>query len=84
MTLTIGYCRDSQTGNFIATWVNHAYHPSSRYRRQQIVVLPGAFFRILPRIDRRSVANCIDITAEEATALGFIVNAPAAKEVAAV
>ncbi|WP_342437829.1 hypothetical protein NSS79_34150 [Paenibacillus sp. FSL L8-0436] len=72
-TFEIGYARDCRTGNFIVTKIDYAFPANSKYRRQQICVLPGAFFRALPSIDRRSVANVIEITANQAHELGFIV-----------
>lgn len=69
----IGYCRDAKTGNFIVT-----YRGGSK--RQQIVVLAAAFQRITG-IDRRSVANIINVTAAQLDELGFIRNS--GKEAAA-
>ncbi|MEK5181756.1 hypothetical protein [Paenibacillus odorifer] len=72
-TIEIGYALDRRTGNFIVTKLDYIFPASSKFRRQQIVVLPGAFFRALPSVDRRSVANVIEITANQAHELGFIV-----------
>ncbi|WP_449601046.1 hypothetical protein [Paenibacillus sp. Marseille-Q9583] len=71
--IEIGYALDRRTGNFIVTKLDYTFPASSKFRRQQICVLPGAFFRALPSVDRRSVANVIDITANQAHELGFIV-----------
>ncbi|OMD33560.1 hypothetical protein [Paenibacillus odorifer] len=71
--IEIGYALDRRTGNFIVTKIDHIFPARSRFHRQQIVVLPNAFFRALPSVDRRSVANVIDITANQAHELGFIV-----------
>ncbi|KOY12596.1 hypothetical protein [Paenibacillus xylanivorans] len=68
----IGYVRDHRTGNFIVSLVNPAI--KSNLRRQEIIVLPGAFFRILPNLDRRSIANNANVTMEQAADLGFIVS----------
>lgn len=68
----IGYVRDHRTGNFIASLVNPTI--KSNLRRQEIVVLPYAFFRILPKIDRRSIASTVNVTLEQAADLGFIVS----------
>ncbi|MNM81801.1 hypothetical protein D3C81_938140 [compost metagenome] len=70
--IEIGYARDRRTDNFIVTRLDNRFPARSRFHRQQIAVLPGAFFRALPDIDRRSVANVIDITREQAVQLGFI------------
>lgn len=70
----IGYVRDHRTGNFIVTIIDESFHPNSSRRRQQIIVLPGAFFRILPKIDRRSIASTDYVTLEQAADLGFIVS----------
>ncbi|MEK4525721.1 hypothetical protein NST38_09990 [Paenibacillus sp. FSL H8-0104] len=72
--IEIGYVRDHRTGNFIVTLIDESFHPNSNRRRQQIVVLPGAFFRILTKIDRRSIANTVYVTLEQADNLGFIVS----------
>lgn len=72
-TIEIGYALDRRAGNFIVTKLDYIFPASSKFRRQQIVVLPGAFFRALPSVDRRSVANVIEITANQAHELGFIV-----------
>ncbi|KGE20808.1 hypothetical protein [Paenibacillus wynnii] len=72
-TIEIGYARDCRTGNFIVTKLDSTFHANSKHRRQQICVLPGAFFRALPTIDRRSVANVIEISAIQAEDIGFIV-----------
>ncbi|OMD12025.1 hypothetical protein [Paenibacillus odorifer] len=71
--IEIGYALDHRTGNFIVTKIDYAFPANSKFLRQQIVVLPGAFFRALPSVDRRSVANFIEITANQAHELGFIV-----------
>ncbi|AKG35653.1 hypothetical protein VK70_14605 [Paenibacillus durus ATCC 35681] len=81
-TIEIGYARDCRTGNFIVTKLNSTFHANSKHRRQQIIVLPGAFFHALPTVDRRSVANVIDITVSQAVDLGFILP-PAETEAAA-
>ncbi|KAA8756538.1 hypothetical protein [Paenibacillus sp. UASWS1643] len=72
--IEIGYVRDHRTGNFIVTLIDESFHPNSNRRRQQIVVLPGAFFHILTKIDRRSIANAVYVTLEQAADLGFIVS----------
>jgi hypothetical protein len=74
-TIEIGYALDRRTGNFIVTKLDNIFPASSKFRRQQICVLPGAFFRALPSVDRRSVANCIEISVNQANELGFIVRA---------
>jgi hypothetical protein len=72
-TIEIGYARDRRTDNFIVTKLDYRFPATSKFRRQQIVVLPGAFFRALPHIDRRSIANVIEVTAIQLHDLGFIV-----------
>lgn len=74
--MEVGFKLDHNTGNIIATLIDNPLHPISN-RRQEIVVLPGAFYRILPHIDRRSIAGRTDITVNEAADLGFVVpNSP--------
>ncbi|MEK5418241.1 hypothetical protein [Paenibacillus sp. FSL L8-0708] len=72
-TIEIGYALDRRTGNFFVTKIDNLFPARSRFHRQQIVVLPGAFFRALPSVNRRSVAGFIEITANQAHELGFIV-----------
>lgn len=71
--VTVGYCRDRRSGSFIVTWPDNPDNPSFRHRRQQISVLPGAFFRILPQLDRRTIAQSITVNYGELVALGFVV-----------
>ncbi|MEK4157618.1 hypothetical protein NYE27_21215 [Paenibacillus sp. FSL R10-2779] len=72
-TIEIGYALDRRSGNFIVTKIDHIFPASSKFHRQQICVLPNVFFRALPSVDRRSVANVIQINANQAHELGFIV-----------
>lgn len=71
-TNEIGFYRCARSTNFIVTWTVPNVPPQSRHARQQIVVLPGAFYRILPHVDRRSTAGCTYITDEQLTELGFV------------
>lgn len=78
--IEIGYARDHRSGNFIVTTLDSSYHPQSKYRRQQIAVLPGVFFRTIPELDRRTIANVIDVTLSQAAELGFLISEAAAYE----
>jgi hypothetical protein len=69
----VGYCRDHRTDNFIVTWVDSPDNPAFRRRYQQIVVLPGAFFRVLPHLGRNPIADLILVSTAELVALGFVV-----------
>lgn len=72
-TYTIGYVRCRRSANFIVTFCNPSFPASSGSYRQQIVVLPGAFFRILSQLDRDEFAGCTEATPDQLVALGFIV-----------
>ncbi len=69
---TIGYVRDCRSGNWICTWVNKAMPASCKKRRQEIIVMYRAVFRVLPKIDCRSVAGTAEVTYNELVALGFM------------
>lgn len=71
--LEIGYALDCRTRNFIVTKTDYTFPASSKFRRQQIVVLPGAFFRAIHSVNRKEVAGFIEITADQARELGFII-----------
>ena len=58
-THTLGFVRCSRSDNFIVTFCNPAFPPRSGSYRQQIVVLPGAFYRIMPDINRDAIAGTI-------------------------
>lgn len=62
--LNIGYCRCARCGRFIVTLLYDG-------KRQQIVVSPAHFYRILPAASRRTVADYIAISGAQARALGF-------------
>ncbi|MFC5650920.1 hypothetical protein ACFPYJ_17730 [Paenibacillus solisilvae] len=66
-THTIGFVRCGRSGNMIVTCNLASISP-----RQQIVVLPGAFNRILPDVSRYAVAGCTQATSDQLRALGFI------------
>jgi hypothetical protein len=72
-TYEIGFCRCARTGNYIVSWRHDPRNRVLHRRRQEIIVLPRAFFRILPQVDRRAVAGCTDATAEQLAELGFVV-----------
>ncbi|SFS76169.1 hypothetical protein [Paenibacillus sp. 453mf] len=67
--LEVSYVRDHQTGNFFVTLLRQDYRTG-----RQIVVLPGAFFHILPQVNHLSISNLIDITVTQAIDLGFIID----------
>jgi len=79
---TIGYVRDCRSGNWICTWVNEAVPALSKRRRQEIFVMHRALFRVLPEIDRRSVAGTAEVTYNELVALGFMPPAEREEEIA--
>ncbi|WP_169083249.1 hypothetical protein [Paenibacillus sp. PL91] len=72
-TYTIGFVICGRSGNKIVTFCNPSFPARSGSYRQQIVVLPGAFHRILPDVDRNVVAGCTEATPAQLSALGFIV-----------
>jgi hypothetical protein len=69
---TIGYVHDRRSGNWICTWVNESMPALSKRRRQEIIVMYRALFRVLPEIDRRSVAGTVEVSYNELVALGFM------------
>lgn len=71
--IEVGYVLDRRSGNFIVTKIDTIFPASSKFRRQQIIVLPNAFLRTLPHLDRSTVAGFIEINADQAHELGFIV-----------
>lgn len=71
MKHTIGYCLDRRTGNYIVTWTDRTNSTANRERRQQIVVLAGAFRRVIGNTYGIAAA-CIDVTAAQLAELGFL------------
>ena len=69
---TIGYVRDCRSGNWICTWLNESMLALSKRRRQEIIVMYRALFRVLPNIGRRSVAGTAEVTYNELVTLGFM------------
>ncbi|RAV19510.1 hypothetical protein [Paenibacillus contaminans] len=62
----IGYYRDHRSQNYIVSLVD------SKKLRQQIVVLPAAFFRILPELADDPIAGLAIITRKQLLSLGFV------------
>jgi len=64
---TIGFLRSRRHGdNIVVTYVNHLK------RRQEVVVLPGRFYDVVPAASGLGFAGCVDITAKQLRALGVI------------
>jgi len=78
---TIGYRRDRRTNNYILVYTNPEICATSRYARQEIVVLPHIFASIVPTAVKSDVyAGCIDVTTAQFRQLGFVIHVT--KEVA--
>lgn len=70
---TIGFVRDRRSGNMIVTWVNPLVPARFAAHRQQIVVLPAAFYRILPEAGALGFAGCTEATPAQLRQLGFVI-----------
>jgi|GEM_PF-4316338 len=70
---SIGYVRCGRSGNMIVTFCNPSIPTRLPAYRQQIVVLPGLFYKVLPSVRRDIVASCIEITPAQLLDLGFII-----------
>lgn len=73
LTYSIGFVKSNRTGNYIVVFCNPAIAPKDKRFRQEIIVLPGAFHRILPGIKRDVFASCTEATPEQLVDLGFII-----------
>lgn len=57
--------------NMMVTFCNPAIPARKKAHRQEIVVLPRSFYRIVPEAAGLGFAGCVDVTVKQLRELGF-------------